>query len=311
MASPNDLSLISSYELVSRSLEDSIKYDNLSDAEKSRARKRRVRRIDRRTFMQRCTASIRNVDMFWALTGASICTFVLIALSLLYFRHSHLVFMHRFSHEELSSRKAHLGFDRIYVIERPAMHADASEHGERWAALGRELEIEFETWPVSIPTPLDPRLVLLHQRECWRPHLSIYRDIVSKGYMDALIIEDHVVFGPSPRLRLYSALMGIPADWDVLQLGPANNGTDSGHHDDIPIHGSQLMYRRVDDGACNNLAYAISHAGARKIVKALDSTHAHADFEHKLLDMLDRVKFLLFRVSPSIFQWRDAEHASA
>ncbi|KAJ2099338.1 hypothetical protein GGI09_002837 [Coemansia sp. S100] len=69
--------------------------------------------------------------------------------------------------------------------------------------------------------------------------------------------------------------------------------------------GTLLKYRRVDDGACNNLAYAISRAGTRKILKIMDSTHAHADFEHLLLDALDRVKLLLFRVSPSIFKWQD------
>ncbi|KAJ2071479.1 hypothetical protein GGI16_009161 [Coemansia sp. S142-1] len=69
--------------------------------------------------------------------------------------------------------------------------------------------------------------------------------------------------------------------------------------------GTLLKYRRVDDGACNNLAYAISRAGARKILKIMDSTHAHADFEHLLLDALDRVKLLLFRVSPSIFKWQN------
>ncbi|KAJ1795679.1 hypothetical protein LPJ59_004207 [Coemansia sp. RSA 2399] len=308
MATPNDPHLITSYELVSRSLEHSINYDNLSDAEKSRARKRRVRRTERRTLWQRVLASVRNVDMFWALTVASVCTFVLIALALLYFRHSHLTQMRRFSHEELSRRKTHLGFDKIYVIERAAMHEDVGAHRRRWAEIGKELGIEFETWPVGVAmAPLDPHLAQVHQRMCWRPHQAIYRDIARHAYMDALIVEDHVAFGPSPQLRLYSALMAIPADWDVLQLGPAANGTDSGRHDDVVIHGAtRLAYRRVDDGACNNLAYAISRAGARKIVKALDSTHAHADFEHKMLDALDRAKFLMFRVSPGIFRWRDA-----
>ncbi|KAJ2050003.1 hypothetical protein IW146_009810 [Coemansia sp. RSA 922] len=300
----DDPGLISSYELVTRALEDSIKYDNLSDAEKSRGRKRHVRRIERRSRWQRCLAHIRNVDLFWALTVVSIGGFVLIALTLLYFRHSHQVFLHRFSNEELSQRQHTLGFDQVYVIERP-MHDNTQAHRERWEAVGKQLDIGFETWPVSVPSPLDPRQVMLHQRECWRPHLAIYRDIVDKGYMDALIVEDHVAFGPSPKLRIYSALMGIPADWDLLQLGPEGNGTDSGHHDDIPIMGTLLKYRRVDDGACNNLAYAISRAGARKILKIMDSTHAHADFEHLLLDALDRVKLLLFRVSPSIFKWQN------
>ncbi|KAJ1912295.1 hypothetical protein LPJ71_002742, partial [Coemansia sp. S17] len=91
----DDPGLISSYELVTRALEDSIKYDNLSDAEKSRGRKRHVRRIERRSRWQRCLAHIRNVDLFWALTVVSIGGFVLIALTLLYFRHSHQVFLHR------------------------------------------------------------------------------------------------------------------------------------------------------------------------------------------------------------------------
>ncbi|KAJ2732613.1 hypothetical protein H4R23_002802 [Coemansia sp. Cherry 401B] len=297
---------LSSYELVNRSLEDSIKYDNLSDAEKSRARKRRVRRVDRRTLWQKVVSGVRNVDMFWALTVVSIGMFVLIALSLLYFRHSHMLHMQRFTHEALSLRETHLGLDHIYVIERP-VHRSTEEHRERWTAAGERLGIHVEMWPVTAPEPLDPKEFMLHQRECWRPHLALYRDMIKQGYMDALVIEDHVVFGPSPRLRLYSALMNIPADWDVLQLGPDTNGTDSGHHDDVPINGVQLSYRRVDDGSCNNLAYAISNAGASKIVKMMDSTTAHADFEHKMLSALDRVKLLLFRVSPSIFMWKEAE----
>ncbi|KAJ2806653.1 hypothetical protein H4R21_000779 [Coemansia helicoidea] len=301
-----DPGLVSSYELVSRSLENSIRHDNLSDAEKSRARKRHVRRIDRRTLWQRAVAGARNVDMFWALTVASIGTFVLIAVSLLYFRHSHLLVMQRFGREALAQRAPHLGFDHVYVIERP-MHDSATVHRARWAAAAERLGIQVEMWPVTAPEPLDPHEVLLHQRECWRPHLALYRDMLAKGYMDALVVEDHVVFGPSPRLRIYSVLMNIPADWAVLQLGPAANGTDSGRHDDIPIGGTVLAYRRVDDGACNNLAYAISHAGAAKIVRLMDSTTAHADFEHKLLDALDRVKLLLFRVSPSMFAWKEAE----
>ncbi|KAJ2686119.1 hypothetical protein H4R19_006740, partial [Coemansia spiralis] len=108
MQTANDPDLISSYELVARSLENSINYDNMSDPEKSRARKRRVRRVDRRTLWQRAVAGARNVDMFWALTVASIGTFVLIAVSLLYFRHSHLLLMHRFTHEALAQRAQHL-----------------------------------------------------------------------------------------------------------------------------------------------------------------------------------------------------------
>ncbi|KAJ2515947.1 hypothetical protein H4217_004883 [Coemansia sp. RSA 1939] len=308
MASPNDPNLISSYELVSRSLENSINYDNLSDAEKSRARKRRVRRRGaQRTLWQRIVGGVRNVDMFWALTGASVLTFVLIALSLLYFRHSRLALMQRFSHEELSARSKHLGFGKIYVVERVGMHGDVSAHRERWAEATERLGIEVETWPATLPTAPDPRLALVQQRECWRPHQAIYREIAAKGPVDALIVEDSVDFGPSPQLRLYSALSAIPADWDVLQLGPVANGSDSGRHDDIHIHGSQLVYRRVDDGACNTLAYAISRAGARKIVATLDATHAHADFEHQMLDSLDRARFLMFRVSPGIFTWRGDE----
>ncbi|KAJ2783926.1 hypothetical protein H4R18_001409 [Coemansia javaensis] len=297
---------ISSYDLVARSLENSINYDNLSDPEKSRARKRRVRRADRRTLWQRAAAGVRNVDMFWALTVASVGTFVLIALALLYFRHSHLLLMRRFTHEALSRRGPHLGLDHIYVIERP-VRADAAAHRARWAAAAERLGIEIQMWPVVAPEPLDPHAVRLHQRECWRPHLPLYRDVLASGHMDALVIEDHVVFGPSPRLRIYGALMGVPADWDVLLLGPAANGTDSGRHDAVPIAGTQLTYHRVDDGACNNLAYAISHAGAAKIVKMMDATQTHVDFERKLLAALDRIKLLLFRVSPGVFAWRASD----
>ncbi|KAJ2161637.1 hypothetical protein GGF46_001319 [Coemansia sp. RSA 552] len=304
--SPDNPDLITSYELVSRSLETSIQYDNLSDPEKSRTRKRRGRRADSRTLWQRCAAGVHNIDMFWALTVASVAVFVLIALSLLYFRHAHLLFMERFSNEALQLRERHLGLDHIYVIERP-VHDDAKAHRERWAVAAERLGIQVEMWPVTAPEPLDPQTVMLHQRECWRPHLALYRDIVAKGHLDAMVIEDHVVFGASPRLRMYSSLMAIPADWDLLQFGPAANGTDSGHHDDIPINGANLAYRRVDDGSCNNLAYAISNAGASKIIKMMDSTSAHADFEHKMLAALDRVKLLLFRVSPSIFSWKEAE----
>ncbi|KAJ2615634.1 hypothetical protein H4S08_001138 [Coemansia sp. RSA 1365] len=305
---PDDNEHLSSYELVARSLEDNIKYDNLSDPEKSRAHKNRVRQVDRRSWKHKIIAKVRTVDMFWILTILSVGIFVLIALSLLYFRHSHLEVMHRFTFEALSRRRQHLGYDHIYVIERP-VHEDATEHRERWKAAARRLEIDVEMWPVTAPKPLDPQEVKLYQRECWRPHLSLFRDVIAKGYKDALVIEDHVVFGPSPRLRIYGALMEIPADWDVLQLGPAANGTDSGHHDAIPINGAPLAYRRVDDGACNNLAYGISHTGATKIVKMIDTTEAHADFEHKMLDALDRIKLLLFRVSPSLFAWREAETA--
>ncbi|KAJ1955613.1 hypothetical protein EC988_001790, partial [Linderina pennispora] len=272
---------------------------------KSRARKQRVRRHRPRTSRWRtCVKGLRNLDMFWVLTVLSTTTFVLIALTLLYYRHTYQQFLHRFSAEELRSRMNHLGFDHIYILERP-VHSDAEAHRARWSTVGRQLGIEYESWPVQAPNAVDPMQVMLHQRECWRPHLAIYRDMEDKGYMDALIIEDHVVAGPSVQLRIYSALREVPPDWDVLQLGPAQNGTDSGHHDDIPIHGTQLKYRRVDDGSCNNLAYGISRSAVRKVLKVVASTHAHADFEHKMLEMLDRVKLLLFRVSPSIFLWQD------
>ncbi|KAJ1724527.1 hypothetical protein LPJ53_001232 [Coemansia erecta] len=308
MLSADDPSLISSYELVSRKLEDSIKYDNLSDAEKSRARKQRhVRRNRNTSLWQSCLASIRAIDMFWALTVASIGTFVLIALSLLYFRHSHQVFLHRFSHEELSQRRRHLGFDHIYIVERPGERQLA---GDLWKDVAKRFEIEVEPWPLSVPTPLDPQQTMIYQRECWRPHRAIYKDMEDRGFMDALIVEDHVVIGTSPHLRMYSALSAIPGDWDMLQLGPAANGTDSGRHDDIQIHWAgpnPLAYRRVDDGACNNLAYAISRAGARKLLKMAETTQAHADFEHKMMDALERAKFLIFRVSPSIFSWQQQQ----
>ncbi|KAJ1930859.1 hypothetical protein GGF37_007580, partial [Kickxella alabastrina] len=266
MLSADDPSLITSYELVARSLEDSIKYDNLSDADKSRARKQppHMRQPGRRRGLkQRCLAGLRSIDLFWALTAASIGTFILIALALLYFRHSHNAFMHRFSHEELSRRRHHLGFDHIYVVQ----HADGG--GRQWAEDAARMEIELQPWPVaeSAPTATDARSTLLVQHACWHAHRGIYRDIVASGHMDALIIEDRVVAGPSARLRLYGALRGVPADWDVLHLGPPANSTGPGRHDDIAIPGAAagaLAYRRVDAGACDNLAYAVSLAGARK-----------------------------------------------
>ncbi|KAJ2243313.1 hypothetical protein GGH98_005131, partial [Coemansia sp. RSA 454] len=140
MITTNDPGLISSYELVNRSLENSINYDNLSDAEKSRARKQRVRRTDRRTLWQKIVSGVRTIDIFWALTSVSICVFVLIALSLLYFRHSHLLYMKRFTHEALHLREQHLGFDHVYVIERP-VHESIDEHRGRWTAAGERLGI--------------------------------------------------------------------------------------------------------------------------------------------------------------------------
>ncbi|KAJ2725336.1 hypothetical protein GGI07_001344 [Coemansia sp. Benny D115] len=301
MISADDPSLISSYELVTRSLEDSIKYDNLSDAEKSRARKHRHVSKRRRTLRQQCLAAARSIDLFWALTAASIGSFVLIALSLLYLRHSRQVFQHRFSHEEISQRRLRLGFDHVYVVER------LNNHGAAWTESGRQLQIDFERWPVAAPSPVDPLQTRLEQRECWRAHQAIHRDMVARGFMDALVVEAHVVPGASPQLRLYSALAAIPADWDVLQLGPTANGTDSGRHDDIPIHGpGGLAYRRVEDGACNNLAYAISRAGARKLLRVADETQAHADFEHRVSDMLQRAKLLVFRVTPAVFAWEQS-----
>ncbi|KAJ1889089.1 hypothetical protein LPJ66_008219, partial [Kickxella alabastrina] len=212
MLSADDPSLITSYELVARSLEDSIKYDNLSDADKSRARKQplHMRQPGRRGGLkQRCLAGLRSIDLFWALTAASIGTFILIALALLYFRHSHNAFMRRFSHEELSRRRHHLGFGHIYAVQ----HADG---GVRWAEDAARMEIELQPWPVagSAPTATDARTTLLVQHACWLAHRGIYRDIVSSGHMDALIIEDRAVAGPSARLRLYGALRGVPADWD-------------------------------------------------------------------------------------------------
>ena len=112
-------------------------------------------------------------------------------------------------------------------------------------------------------------------------HRKIWQDIVNKGYKNAMIFEDDIVFTPNFTQYLQKALMHVPYDYDLLYLGIIDH-PNSYNQFSNPVFINKFFKEIVKDpntyfiqvwrNVASMWGYIVNLEGAQKL---LDKTRKH------------------------------------
>ncbi|CAG8614262.1 4207_t:CDS:1 [Cetraspora pellucida] len=203
-----------------------------------------------------------------------------------------------------------LGFDHIYVINLAKRPDRLRVMKTMTDALG--LEVEFFT---AVSTDDHKTLNRFNNstylkdthKACYISHYLIYASIVSRGYDSALILEDDVDI----ELNITSIMSYIhsvlPNDWDLLYLGHCMNWEGSFFE---PLDDSSPIFKLYPSKKpyCTH-AYAVSYAGALKLLKELSVLEVPVDLE--LISRIDDGIVTSYSIEPAIVvQWRSDDNPS-
>ncbi|CAG8700481.1 17873_t:CDS:2, partial [Gigaspora rosea] len=166
------------------------------------------------------------------------------------------------------------GFNFIYVVNHP----DRTDRLEKVEQLSTRLFFDKEIWHTILDNntysinELNPNSELIPSVKAhYVTHYNIYKSIIDRGYGSALILEDDIDLELSISTIITDVHKSLPKDWELLYLGHCNNleGKSS----------KPIIVNKVDMNSPYKLfksekpyctyAYAVSRAGAYKLVEAL------------------------------------------
>ncbi|CAG8712025.1 9269_t:CDS:1 [Racocetra persica] len=188
-----------------------------------------------------------------------------------------------------------LGFNKIYLIN----HEDESDY----LKLIRKL------------TKLSDRLCLVFTNfsatSSHSSHYGIYKSITDLEYGSALILEGDIDI----ELRITSIMVDVhrilPADWDIIYLGYCNSEGKSGE----PLPGSHNIlsgYKLVKSEKPNcTFAYAVSHAGAHKLIEKLDNStkSSHKSLDVELVNIIQSREINSYTLVPPVIVKSGKSHS--
>ena len=138
--------------------------------------------------------------------------------------------------------------------------------------------------PPNLVTPACQALCTPAMRGCMASHRKAWAEIVSHGYESALILEDDAIVPPDTLARLAAVGPELPPGWDLLCLGRHNHARNGFYIDRVL---EALVSSATDAPVSRNLlslglmtgtfAYALSSAGAKKLVAMLSKASYHVD----------------------------------
>jgi glycosyl transferase family 25 len=124
-------------------------------------------------------------------------------------------------------------FDHVYVITLKRSEERHARFGELlgglnyeifWGVDGDQLDLD----KLKIEKLYDPELAMKKYpigRElvpgeigCALSHIGVYKDLLAKGYRNALILEDDINFDADATSELKKSLAQLPNDWELLYL---------------------------------------------------------------------------------------------
>ncbi|CAG8567110.1 24862_t:CDS:1 [Gigaspora margarita] len=197
-----------------------------------------------------------------------------------------------------------LGFNHIYVIS----HQDQSRR-EQLSRITDTMYLVFDYVDISqdeneISNQFKQSKLEESQKDIYLTHYKIYRSIVDNRFGSALILEDN----SDLELRISSIMFDIhrilPVDWEILFLDHCDN-TKSKTEETL----SNYNLFKTEKPHCL-FAYAVSYAGAVKLLKKLDEpTKFTIDIE--LANLIQSKEFVSYTLSPPIIvPWNPDENVS-
>ncbi|KAJ1975854.1 hypothetical protein H4R35_002959 [Dimargaris xerosporica] len=113
--------------------------------------------------------------------------------------------------------------DHVYIINLKSR----TDRRDLMSILMQYAGLDVEFFPGTTPDMLGlvpgkeqrPKSLSGAQLACWRSHMNVYQDIVTKGYRHALILEDDVDLEANTKDLLVEMIPRLPKDWDLFYAG--------------------------------------------------------------------------------------------
>ncbi|CAG8722312.1 1768_t:CDS:2, partial [Dentiscutata erythropus] len=201
-----------------------------------------------------------------------------------------------------------LGFDHIYIV-----HLDyRTDRRERLDELASYLGLDFDY--LSAISKNDEQILRKYgsadmispQKACYLSHCFIYKEIIDKGYNNALILEDDVDFELNITAIMTDIHRDLPASWEMLYVGHCFEDVGEQVGISSSVH---RLYKSVAP-MCTH-AYAVSYSGARKLIELVDPVIPRGTIDYSLSVVVKDKKVNSFDVHPpAISQWKAADNPS-
>jgi GR25 family glycosyltransferase involved in LPS biosynthesis len=215
---------------------------------------------------------------------------------------------------DLRKSNSTLGFSHIYVINllsRP-------DRREKLEIVANKFNLSLEFFPAvsKYDTEIlnefnfDADMIPTH-KACYASHYKTYQSIIQHGYDSALILEDDVDFELNIASIVTDAHRILPSNWEMFYLGFCSNfeGNEVKPLPDEDNIASDYQIFKSVSPYCTH-AYAVSHAGALKLIKNL-AKPSGAPIDLELISLIGRGAINSYTiVPPVILQWRSFSNPS-
>ncbi|CAG8708720.1 25188_t:CDS:1, partial [Dentiscutata erythropus] len=144
------------------------------------------------------------------------------------------------------------------------------------------------------------------QKACYLSHYFIYKEIIYKGYNNALILEDDADFELNITAIMTDIHRDLPASWETLYIGHCFEPVGEQVGRSSSVH---RLYKSVVPMCLH--AYAVSYSGACKLIELLDPVIPLGPVDFSVSLVVNDRKVNSFSVHPpTISQWKAPDNTS-
>ncbi|KAF0376082.1 glycosyltransferase family 25 protein [Gigaspora margarita] len=206
------------------------------------------------------------------------------------------------------------GFNFIYVVNHP----DRTDRLDKVEQLSTRLFFDKEIWHTILDNntysinELNPNSELIPSVKAhYVTHYNIYKSIIDRGYGSALILEDDIDLELSISTIITDVHQSLPDDWELLYLGHCNNLEGKSSKpiivNKIDIRSPYKLFKS-EKPYCT-YAYAVSRAGAYKLVEALKNPTKYP-IDQEFVNLIQTNKINSYTlIPPLVVHWHPSNES--
>ncbi|CAG8676941.1 11349_t:CDS:1, partial [Dentiscutata heterogama] len=195
------------------------------------------------------------------------------------------------------------GFNYIYAVNHP----DRPDRLEKLESLSARLFFDKEIWHAILDNSthqlneLNPSSELKPSEKAhYVTHYNIYKSIIDRDQGSGLVLEDDIDIEVNISLIMTEVHQSLPNDWELLYLGHCNNLEGKSSEPIIVNQNDISSYKlyKSEKPYCT-YAYAVSRAGAHKLVEALRNPTKYP-IDQEIVKLIQAKKIKSYTLIPPI-----------